>query len=167
MKSLLSRFTASRAQIDIVAMEPKDCGNAADLHGARFARAWSDGEFHALLGQEPVLGFVAIRSGLFVPKSLVGFVLAREVAGEAEILSVAVSAQYSGLGLGWRLVHSAIREIRIRGGKSIFLEVDETNVAALALYKKLRFKQVGERKGYYQSAEGSKTTALVMRLDLG
>lgn len=163
---MFERLKSRNAEFDISPMTGEDCLPVSKLHGQRFARGWSDGEFHALLSQETVLGFSAHRSGLLPGRNLAGFVLAREVAGEAEILSIAVDSKWSGCGLGWRLMQTAIKEIRYRGGESVFLEVDEGNAAAIALYRKLRFAKIAERKGYYQNAEGQKSTALVMRLDL-
>ena len=57
-------------------------------------------------------------------------------------------------------------EKRGRGAETMFLEVDEGNNAALGLYRKLGFRKVAERKGYYAAGDGQKSTALVMRLDL-
>ena len=48
----------------------------------------------------------------------------------------------------------------------MFLEVDETNLAAVAMYRKLEFVQVGERRAYYAQQGAPSTTALVMRRDL-
>jgi ribosomal-protein-alanine N-acetyltransferase len=139
----------------------EDC---ASLHSARFRRAWSDDEIHALLVQEPVYGFVARRTN--AARALGGFVLARMAAGEAEILTVAVQLRHERKALGWRLMRAAIREAHDRGAEEMFLEVDETNVPALALYRTLGFEKVGERKAYYDGAAGSKTAAWVLRLDL-
>lgn len=164
---MLGKLFSDKDSIDIIDMEPQHCAAVAALHAERFSRPWTDGEFHALLAQKPVMGFVARRTGLFGAGAIVGFVLAREVAGEAEILSVAVSSKFGGMGIGWRLMQAAIRVIGQRGGESVFLEVDEGNIAAIALYRRLRFQQVAERKGYYSDEQGRKSTALVMRLDLG
>ena len=60
-------------------------------------------------------------------------------------------------------MQAAMREAKQRGGESIFLEVDKGNVAALGLYRKLGFDQVGERRGYYKDANGDVSTALVMK----
>jgi len=94
---------------------------------------------------------------------LPGFVLARQVAGEAEILTIAVQTKVARAGLGWRLMQAAMREAKLRGGESIFLEVDDGNAAALGLYGKLGFEKVGERRGYYKDAKGAVSTALVMK----
>lgn len=162
--SLLESFFTRKVEFDVFAADASDCRDFSQLHGERFYRGWGDGEFHSLLGQSNVFGFSArITSG--VP-GLGGFVLAREAAGEAEILTIVVSDKYPRQGLGWRLMLAAMREIRARGGETLFLEVDEGNDAAIGLYRKLGFKQVAERKGYYNDGRGRKSTALVMRLDL-
>ncbi|MCO6187378.1 GNAT family N-acetyltransferase [Rhizobium sp. L1K21] len=163
---MFEKLMPRNTEIDITPMTLGDCHAASALHGQRFARGWSDGEFHALLSQKTVLGFIAHGNGLLPRRSVAGFVLAREVAGESEILSIAVDTRWAGHGLGWRLMQSAIKEIKYRGGETVFLEVDEGNAPAIALYRKLRFATVAERKGYYADRDGRKTTALVMRLDL-
>ncbi|MGO8646683.1 ribosomal-protein-alanine acetyltransferase, partial [Rhizobium ruizarguesonis] len=75
-----------------LAVEAKCCRIAvvALLHGERFARPWGDGEFHGLMMQDNVFGFVARQTNAILKKPLTGFILARHVAGEAEILTIAV-----------------------------------------------------------------------------
>ncbi|RUX64079.1 ribosomal-protein-alanine acetyltransferase, partial [Mesorhizobium sp. M7A.F.Ca.US.014.04.1.1] len=59
-----------------------------------------------------------------------------------------------------------LRELYAQRAEALFLEVDETNVAAIALYRRLGFREVGKRPNYYRSAEHGPTGALVMRRDL-
>jgi ribosomal-protein-alanine N-acetyltransferase len=160
---MLESYLTLKPEFEIVAMEPDDCHAVAILHGERFARPWGDGEFHSLLSQNNVFGFVARQTNAFLKKPLPGFILARQVAGEAEILAVAVQAKVARAGLGWRLMQAAMREAHVRGGESMFLEVDDGNAAALGLYRKLGFEKVGERKGYYKQENGAVSTALVMK----
>ena len=159
--SLTDYFTRKPA-FDVFPLETADAGIAATLHRARFARPWNDGEFHSLLLQEPVYGFLALKEGVLA-RSAGGFVLARAAAGEAEILTIGVDQRFERAGLGWRLMQAALREAKMRGAEDVFLEVDEANVAARRLYDKLGFAKVGERKSYYAAADGSRSTALVMR----
>ncbi|MCC8931656.1 MULTISPECIES: GNAT family N-acetyltransferase [Rhizobiaceae] len=154
-------------EFEIVPMTSEHCRAVAGLHAERFPRAWGDGEFLSLLYQPNTFGFAAWQTNtLFFKAPLSGFVLAREVAGEAEILTIAVSDKVARFGLGWRLMQAAMREAKLRGGESMFLEVDDGNQAALGLYRKLGFEKAGERPAYYMNENGRRSSALVMRRDL-
>ncbi len=163
---MLESYLSRKPEFEIVAMESEDCPAMSGLHGERFSKPWGDGEFHALLMQSAVFGFVARQTNGLFRQPLSGFVLAREAGGEAEILTIAVNAKLSRSGLGWRLMQAAMREASARGGDSMFLEVDDGNTAALGLYRKLGFQKVGERPAYYADKNGVKSTALVMKRDL-
>jgi len=60
-----------------------------------------------------------------------------------------------------------MRRLSAVGANQIFLEVDEGNAPALALYRSFGFHQVGTRKGYYPKKDGTRATALVMKAELG
>jgi ribosomal-protein-alanine N-acetyltransferase len=160
---MLETYFNRKPDLEIVRMAADDCRSVAALHGVNFARGWNDGEFSNLLLQNNVFGFVARQTNAIFGRPFAGFVLAREVAGEAEILTIAVEQKFGRAGLGWRLMQAAMREAVARGGESMFLEVEDGNVAALALYKKLKFEKVGERRSYYTAKDGSRPTALVMK----
>ena len=134
------------------------------LHREDFSRPWTDGEFASLLSQDAVFGYAARLTG-HGRKPPVGFVLARLAAGEGEILTVAVARAHRRQGLGWQLMDAVLRQLHAERAEALFLEVDETNVAAIALYRRLGFIQVGKRPRYFQSDDGA-TGALVMRRDL-
>ena len=88
-----------------------------------------------------------------------GFVLARVVADEAEILTLAVDPHGQGQGAGRLLLQAAMGEARRRGAVAMFLEVAPSNAAALALYGSAGFVQVGRRPRYYPGG----SDALVLR----
>ncbi len=168
----LTDYFARKPEFEIFPLETADLPQAAAIHKLRFTQAWSDGELHSLLIQDTVFGFIARQSNAFtrpfITQPLVGgFVLSRVAAGEAEILTIGVDPRFSRMGLGWRLMRAALRKARDQAAEAVFLEVDETNIAAVALYHKLGFAKVGERRAYYQDVNGARTAALVMRLDLG
>ena len=144
----------------------RNAGQAlAALHREDFVRPWTDGEFEQLLSQDTVFGFAGLETGKG-SAGPVGFVLVRLAAGEAEILTLAVARGHRRQGLGWQLMDAALRELHAQRADTLFLEVDETNAAAIALYRRFGFREVGKRPRYYQSADGARTGALVMRRDL-
>ena len=144
----------------------RESGQAlAALHREDFVRPWTDGEFEQLLSQDTVFGFAGLETGKG-SAGPVGFVLVRLAAGEAEILTLAVARSHRREGLGWQLMDAALRELHAQRADKLFLEVDETNASAIALYRRFGFREVGKRPRYYQSADGARTGALVMRRDL-
>jgi ribosomal-protein-alanine N-acetyltransferase len=142
-----------------------DADDIAILHEEDFARPWSGSEFRALLEDRTVFGFAAREFGRGKDPP-VGFVIARRAAGEAEILTVAVARASRRAGIGWMLMDAVLRQLHAERAEALFLEVDETNVAAIALYRRLGFHQVGTRRNYYHSPAGAASSALVMRRDL-
>jgi [ribosomal protein S18]-alanine N-acetyltransferase len=91
-----------------------------------------------------------------------GFVLARLAADEAEILTIAVEPSARGKGVGRALLAENLRQAARAGARTMFLEVDQDNAPALALYDRLGFVKVGERAGYYRRKDGQRATAVIM-----
>ena len=149
-------------------MEPlgsEHAGAMGALHQDAFARPWSETEFAALIGQDTVFGFLAVEIGrIGAPPA--GFVLIRVAADEAEILSIAVAGAHRGRGVGWALMDAALRQLHGERVAQVFLEVDEANQAAIALYRRLGFAEVGRRPAYYKDGNESAGDALVMRRDI-
>ena len=149
----------------IEALGDDDARHLPDLHAEDFSRPWAEHEFSALLEQEPVFGFAAWRVGQR-RAAPAGFVLARLTAGEGEILTIAVGRAHRRRGLGRDLMEAVLRELHAERAEALFLEVDEANAPALALYRRLGFREVGRRPGYYDHPQAPKTAALTMRRDL-
>ncbi len=135
----------------------------AAIHAAAFTRPWSPLEFERLLGERGV-----IADGLFLGSAAKpsGFVLSRLVIDEAEILTIAIAPEARGKGHAGPLLARHLDELSRKGVAKVHLEVEEGNGPALALYRRIRFREVGRREGYYQKPDGSKVAALTMALDL-
>jgi ribosomal-protein-alanine N-acetyltransferase len=146
--------------------EPADTPMLAAIHAASFQHDWSVDELAALIGEPQVICLVAKRANAFGTRSPIGFLLLRLAADEAEVLTIAVDPARRGRGYGQILMMNGIERLIRRGVAMLFLEVDVDNQAAVKLYRRLGFIQVGERKGYYRDRAGGRSTALVMRLDL-
>ncbi|WP_102959584.1 ribosomal protein S18-alanine N-acetyltransferase [Mangrovicella endophytica] len=152
----------SETSIVTADLEMEDLDAAAALHSDAFARPWSGDEFASLLSQEGCFGFVARRVGQPLLPPL-GFVLARVTAGEGEILTIAVDKRARGQGIGRLLMDQVLQRLHADRAESLFLEVDEENAAALRLYQRLRFEEVGRRPAYYSHPNGRRTSALILK----
>ena len=131
----------------------------ADLHDKAFDRPWTALEFEELL-KSP--GVFAVLGEAGEPTASKGFILCRSIAGEAEILTIAVDPAARRRGWGAALVEVAAGVAAETGAEALFLEVAVDNIAAIALYQSSRFAKVGLRKGYYPHPDGAKD-AVVMR----
>lgn len=154
-------------EFEFFPLEDEHLGLAAEVHRKCFSHAWSAGELHKLTGHRPVFGFIMRQTNRIVRPPASGFVLSRVAFDESEILTICVDPQFQRCGIGWRLMTAAMREAKARGALHMLLEVDAQNQPAVGLYRKLGFAEVGRRKAYYAQDDGSKSTALVMRRDLG
>ncbi|WP_221928752.1 ribosomal protein S18-alanine N-acetyltransferase [Tepidiphilus olei] len=96
----------------------------------------------------------------------VGFLILLLVAGEAEILNLAIDPAHRGRGLGREMLEAALEEARERGATTVWLEVRVSNQAAIALYQRSGFAIVARRRGYYATREGAREDALVMQREL-
>jgi [ribosomal protein S18]-alanine N-acetyltransferase len=136
----------------------QDAAAIAALHAASFQRGWGEDEFHRLIADHSVVTHRAT-----IGRTLIGFILSRIAASEAEILSVAIAPARRGRGLARALLDLHLRRLAGLGARAVFLEVGENNAPACRLYRRAGFFEVGRRKGYYDGG----TTALVLRRDLG
>jgi len=141
---------------------PRDAAAIAALHAASFHRGWSEEEIeHLLIDRKNV---VAHRG--FIGRRLACFILSRIVAGEAEILSVAVASRERSRGLARRLLDLHLRRLAELGTRVVFLEVGEDNEPACRLYRRAGFREVARREAYYQDVERRGGAALVLRCAL-
>lgn len=138
----------------------------AAIHAEGFRRGWSVDEFESLLADDKVRCILLRRESVIGWRRILGYVIARNTAGEAEVLTVAVSQLRRGRGFGRRLMEELLRRLYAERAEEIFLEVDENNPPAIALYRRLGFVEVGRRKGYYRGVDSRESGALVMRLQL-
>jgi ribosomal-protein-alanine N-acetyltransferase len=133
----------------------------AAIHAVAFASPWSGPDIAALLAGPGVFALAGKDD-----RGPQGFILVRAIAGEAEILTLAVDPVFRRRGLARALVEAAAGLALGLDAETLFLEVAEDNPAAITLYAGAGFAEVGRRRGYYTRPEDVRIDALVMRRDL-
>jgi ribosomal-protein-alanine N-acetyltransferase len=126
----------------------------ARLHGRCFTtpRPWSAAEIAQILANPHS----------FALNGPHGFLLGQAVAGEAELLTIAIDPNQRRQGIGRALVVQFCDAARQKAAQTAFLEVAATNVPAISLYKAAGFTQSGLRRSYYIGSDGTPIDALVM-----
>lgn len=137
-----------------------DLPRLASAHAQAFDAPWNELTLSELLDGPGAYAFIALDD------DTLGMVLCRTIAGEAEVLTLAVPPWTRRRGVGLALMTAAIAAAHAGGAEAMFLEVDVDNAPAVGLYRRLGFQQAGLRKGYYDRGAAPRADALVMRLDL-
>ena len=127
-----------------------------DSFDPRFGEAWTASQCAGLLPMPGVWLILAREGG-----ATIGFALGRAVAGEAELLLLAVRRNAQGRGIGKMLLDRFSEEATERGATRLHLEVREGN-HALNLYERADFTLVGRRRNYYSGHAGQTYDALTL-----
>jgi ribosomal-protein-alanine N-acetyltransferase len=80
---------------------------------------------------------------------IAGFILTELIVDEAHIITLDVLEDYRRQGIGSLLLSASEEKMTSRGGRRIVLETATTNKAAIALWKKHGYRQLGTIEGYY------------------
>lgn len=95
----------------------------------------------------------------------VAFIIAKVMNHECEILNLGVEISMRKKKLASKLLNNLIDFSKVRNIKQIFLEVRVSNTAAVNLYDKFKFNEIGCRPNYYITENG-REDALIMGVDL-
>lgn len=113
------------------------------------AAQWSESAFeHAALSGQVIL---VAEVGIAAAARVCGFLVARVTDGEAELLNMAVDAGHRRKRLGTKLLAAAGKEADALLASRMYLEVRESNEAAISFYDRHGFRKNGQRAGYYQN----------------
>ncbi len=131
--------------------------DAALIHAAAMAdglggEAWGAASLRSLLNTPGTVGWMVEDAGI---------VLARAMAGEAEILTIGVHPAYRRQGIAKALLAACFAVLPAMGAERLTLEVAIDNLPAQTLYRAEGFKRVGRRPNYYRRG-GQRIDALVM-----
>ena len=151
------------AGLHIEPAQAKDADAAAKLHAAGFYRGWPREEFAAYITGEGTPVYVACDA----KRKIAGFSMLRHLGDDVELITIAVDNKWRKKGVGGALMRAMVDDLLMSPAKRLLLEVAADNTAALKLYGKFGFKNIGQRKGYYPRPDGTPATAIVMARDLG
>lgn len=126
----------------------EDVPLVAAIESESFSDPWSERSFGEILLASAAIFLVAAPSE---SRSIAGYVIALVVQNEGEILNLAVAPDFRRRGLGGELLDAGLSAVHARGARDIFLEVRESNQAALALYGSRGFSAIGQRRKYYRN----------------
>jgi len=94
---------------------------------------------------------------------ILGFSIVSYVVGEAELLNICIAKNQQGKKLGNQLLEHVLAQAKLSENHEMYLEVRASNVAALALYEKHDFNEIGRRKDYYPMKGGREDAILMAR----
>jgi ribosomal-protein-alanine N-acetyltransferase len=134
-----------------------DAAALAQVHASAFDAPWSAADI--LRFAEDPGGFALAAE---TEAGMTGFILCRVLAGEAEILTLAVRPEHRRRGVARDLVEAAAALAGLTAA-ALFLEVADDNAAGLALYAGTGFARVGRRAGYYARSGAPAVDAIIMR----
>jgi ribosomal-protein-alanine N-acetyltransferase len=144
--------------VNLAAAGTADAEALGEVHAAAFAAPWAADDIRQLLEQRGAFGLAA-REG---DAAICGFILARVIAGEAEVLTIAVRPEHRRCGVARALLAAAEGLAKVTAD-AIFLEVAADNAGAIALYEGAGYERVGRRARYYARPSGDGADAIVMR----
>jgi ribosomal-protein-alanine N-acetyltransferase len=127
-----------------------------DSFDPAYGEAWTGPQCAGLMPM-PGVWLSLARDG----EQVVGFSLSRVIAGEAELLLLAVKRGSQSKGIGKRLLERFNVSAEARGARRLHLEVRDGN-KALKLYEKAGFSEVGRRRNYYTGRDGQVYDALTL-----
>lgn len=141
--------------MEYIKMTEEHVAAVAELERQCFSMPWSERSVAAEL-TNPLSLWIVASDG----KTVAGYIGSQSVMGEADMMNVAVSAEYRRQGIGEKLVTVLLQRLKENKVYALTLEVRVSNEGAIRLYEKLGFSQVGRRPNYYSNP---KEDALILR----
>ncbi len=145
--------------VEIRPMQSSDLDHIIRIEREIFLFPWSLGNF----ADSIKAGYVC--QVLQQTNTLIGYGIMMMSPEEAHVLTLGIAANWQGKGWGKKLLQHLIEYAKSAHAKSVFLDVRESNYSAARLYKKMGFRHIATRKGYYPAMCG-REDALVMQLML-
>tara|TARA_B100000989_G_scaffold296309_1_gene279284 strand:- start:3132 stop:3599 length:468 start_codon:yes stop_codon:yes gene_type:complete len=121
---------------------------------------WTLDEISSFVDKENGLAYLSETN-----QKLNGFILCLDNNELLDIFIIFVAPLFRRGGIAKKFMRICEQHCKSNSLEKISLEVNEQNYAAKKFYKKLNFKKVGLRKGYY-FMNGKRQDAIIMQLDV-
>ena len=132
---MISALPATQADVDF----------CAEIEKASFSEPWSVYSFSKAVDDTDTLFYVAKNEN-----SVLGYFVAGNICNEINLYTIAVRDDCRGYGIGHALLKTLKQQAVLSDALAVFLEVRESNQAAIALYKNNGFIEIGKRKAFYK-----------------
>ena len=129
-------------------LEARDVDAILTIQSASFEIAQWTAQDYARVARGEMAGWIAQETG---SAAITGFLIARQIAGDLEILNLAVRPDVRRRGIGSELLRRSFAWGGSVGATGALLEVRSANSAALRFYEHHGFEVIGRRKHYYVS----------------
>jgi len=150
------------AEIRLVSGDSSDLDDVmtvmTDAFHPQFGEAWTRSQCAGILPMTGVSLTLARDADAGTP---LGFSLFRTIAGEAELLLLAVAPAVQRQGIARRLLEDFMQHAEAEGAKRVHLEVRDGN-PAVCMYEVAGFEAAGRRRNYYRGSDGSRFDALTL-----
>ena len=133
------------SEIFVRKMQPEDLSQVCEIEKENFSLPWSEKSFLESMERTDTVFLVALMN-----EEVAGYVGCYCIAGTGEITNVAVKTSHRRKGIGGKLLEKLYEEGALLDTQEFFLEVRESNEAAIGLYLRQGFEKEGLRKNFYE-----------------
>lgn len=131
-------------------LEPTDLVSAFAIEKISHTFPWSEKVFYSNQGKQ----YFNLKISL--ENQLIGFAITQYLLDEATLFNIAIHPDYQGQGCGECLLRYLIDHLATKNIQTLWLEVRQSNYAAIHLYEKLGFHVVTIRKIIIQLQKNAK-----------
>ena len=131
--------------INIRNMTLDDIESVFEIEKSIFSIPWSKKSFESSISSKDTIYIVAT-----IDEKIVGYLGIYILGDQSDISNVCVQKDYRRMHIAEAMLSYIFDRAKSNNVKEITLEVRESNVAAISLYEKMGFKEIGIRKNYYQ-----------------
>ena len=138
-------------------LEVRDLEAVMAIEQRAYSYPWTQGIFHDCLRVGYCCWCYEIEGQIH------GYGVMSVAAGESHILNLTVSPESQRQGVGTKLMKHFLQLACRHNADTVMLEVRPSNTAAIRLYEKLGFCEIGVRRHYYPAETGREDALLLAR----